>query len=259
VAHYIPLLRLHHSLTSLECYHCKHRKRPPKTERVFAPYLTLCGGRRTCLYCRRILRNLKFVELSSLISLRSQPDCSLPPTKYLILLQTIPRSDTCDSLIVKSDSFSRHTLVPGLSVKRNPCRTFTKKESRMLRGSRKSTQVMYHPFVLESRESDISSVGFFPETDKEVLLRYFSAISFPYLSSSKTTLEQGVLCTECCWKMAYDEHGWNNTQRLRRNASQDPVASTNRRNNLNHSRKRAFRQYIVSDIAIEDARKTISG
>lgn len=255
VAHHIPLLRLHRSLTSLECHYCKYY-RTNGPEARFGSYLTLCGGRRTCLYCLRNLRNLKLVELSSLISLRYQPDCSLPPTKDLILLHTIPGSYACEkSSTAKSGSFSRQTLTPGFSVIPISGRTFTEKETKILRGSPHSTQIVHHPFVLESQESDISPTGFSPETGKEVTQRYLSVISFPYLSSSKTTLEHGVFCSKCCWKMAYDEHRWQKTQRRRRNVGQRPMASTNRRHNLNYARKLACRQYVVSEAAVEDAKK----
>jgi hypothetical protein len=79
-----------------------------------------------------------------------------------------------------------------------------------------------------------------------------SAITFPYLPSSKSCVDYGVLCGDCNLHMRYEEHRWKEEQQNRRMNGQDPTASLLTRERINKLRKHACEMYTVTEDAHKD-------
>jgi hypothetical protein len=91
-----------------------------------------------------------------------------------------------------------------------------------------------------------------PDTLKQISHLYMSAILFPYLTSSRTVADYGVLCGDCTLYMRYEEHRWKEEQNIRRMNGQDPTASLRTRERINGVRRRACKMYTVSEEAWRD-------
>jgi hypothetical protein len=152
----------------------------------------------------------------------------------------------------------RTTLIRGPSVTSITGKALTEKEQRILLGSTRLATIYHHPFVNPSDESDISPAENYIASDcssKQIKLWYMLAVPFPYLTSGKQVVEHGVMCEECNLHMRYREHRWKETQSLRRQNFQDPVASLRTRDQINDVRKMACRTYTTSEEGMEDGRK----
>ena len=272
VALHIPLRRLHHALTSMECYYCKtssvpspplvfttnnHSNDPQST---FGAYLSLYEGRRTCLFCLRNNPLLKSVELMTLITLRCQKNSTLGrnPTISFPIITTMPGHY---SPLVTATAYPRTSLLRAYSITSHPEQTLNEKERLALFGNSKTATTHHHPLILPSDESDISPAANYiaPETPKQIAHLFMSALTFPYLPSSKNTVDYGILCAECCLHMRYEEHRWKELQRTRRMNGQDPTASLRTRERINMARKKACRMYTTSKEALQDDAMRFSG
>ncbi|KUJ09361.1 uncharacterized protein LY89DRAFT_690403 [Mollisia scopiformis] len=246
MAPHIPLLRLHEALTTMECYYCKQSE---TSESVFGDYLSLFKCRRICAFCARNSPLLKPAELTHLIMLCSQRKSSLSAFSLSSIphLKTLPGSYSPTSGDHRS-RVPRTTLILALSIPLDPNKPLAGREARTLTSGSLSddTKIYHHPFCREEDESDISpSIGYTsPETERLATLRYTTAISLPYLTSTKK-LETGVLCAECNLRMRYMERLWFAEQRHRRMTGGNFIASAQRRDRINELRKTASRSYVV--------------
>ena len=88
-----------------------------------------------------------------------------------------------------------------------------------------------------------------PETPLKAAQWFMSAIPFPYLPSSKTVVDYGVLCEECYLHMLFSEHSLREHQILRRRRT----AGTRTRERINGVRREACRQYFEGGDGVKDA------
>ncbi|KAE9365159.1 hypothetical protein N431DRAFT_473238 [Stipitochalara longipes BDJ] len=251
VGSHIPLRRLHHALTSMECYYCKISDDPQST---FGAYLSLYEGRRTCLFCLRNNPILKPVELMTLITLRCQKNSTLgtSPTTSFPIITTIPGHYSPISSTAPRKP--RTSLLRAYSITSHPEQTLNDKERLALFGNSRTAVTNHHPLISPADESDINPAANYiaPETPKQISHFYMSAIIFPYLPTSKTLVDYGVLCADCCLHMRYEEHRWKEEQRTRRMNGQDPTASLRTRDRINAARKKACRMYTTTLEAFQD-------
>ena len=195
----------------------------------------------------------------SLITLRCQRNSSIRNIDNLPLINTLPGSYT---LLPNAPSrFSRTTLIRSFSITAQPGTTLNEKEHRALFGNTRTAITYHHPLVSPIGESDISPTANYvaPETLKEISHLYMSAILFPYLTSSKTVADYGVLCGDCNLHMLYEEHRWKEEQNIRRMTGQDPTASLRTRERINAVRRKACKMYSVSEEARRDGRELKRG
>lgn len=252
VAAYIPLLRLHESLITMECYYCK--KRDPLTP-SFGTYLSLFECHRTCLFCLRNNPDLLPVELATLIGLCCQRKCPIKSIDNYRLLGTIPGIYGPSSTPVNK----RSSLVRGPSVTTTDGAQLNDREQRLLFGKKESADIHHHPLVPPSDESDIRpSVHYVsPESPKRTILLYQTAVSFPYLTSGKQICDYGILCGDCNLHMRWEENRWTNEQLVRRSNHMDPSASDRVREFINGVRRKGCLTYSVSSEARLDGQELI--
>jgi hypothetical protein len=188
----------------------------------------------------------------TLITLRCQKNSSLRSTTPFPIINTIP--GPYFPLPNKPPRYPRMSLLRAYSITSNPEQTLNEKERLALFGNSRTAATNHHPLIAPSEESDISPAANYvaPETMKQIAQLYMSAISFPYLPSTKTTTDYGVLCADCCLHMRYEEHRWREEQRNRRMNGQDPTASLRTRERINGLRRKACRMYTVTEEARTD-------
>ena len=189
----------------------------------------------------------------TLITLRCQKNSTLGtnPTTSFPIITTIPGHYSPLSSTSRSP---RTSLLRAYSITSHPEQTLNEKERLALFGNSRTATTNHHPLISPADESDISPAANYiaPETPKQISHLYMSAITFPYLPSSKNTLDYGVLCADCCLHMHYEEHRWKEVQRTRRMNGQDPTASNRTRERINAARKKACRMYTTSQEAFQD-------
>lgn len=188
----------------------------------------------------------------ALITLRCQKHSSpLTNTSFPIISTIIGHYSPISSNVPRSP---RTSLLRAYSITSTPEQSLNEKERLALFGNTKTATTYHHPLITPSDESDISPAANYiaPETPKQIAHLYMSAISFPYLPSSRSLVDYGVLCSDCCLHMRYEEHRWKEEQRNRRMNGQDPTASLRTRERVNGTRKMACKMYTVSEEASKD-------
>jgi hypothetical protein len=188
----------------------------------------------------------------TLITLRCQKNSTLHSSSSFPIITTLPGSYS--SLLDTPRRFPPTSLLRAYSITTNPSQTLNEKERLALFGNSRTATTNHHPLIAPSEESDISPAANYvaPETPKQIAHLYMSAITFPYLPSSKTVEDYGVLCADCCLHMRYEEQRWKEEQRNRRMNGQDPTASLRTRERINGLRKKACKMYTVSEEARQD-------
>jgi len=199
------------------------------------------------------------VELVTLISLCCQRNGSIRNINNLPILRTITGSYTTElsGPLHTTPVFHRTSLVRGSSVSSTPGRSLTEKEHHTLFGNARTATIYHYPFLAKDEESDLRPTTNYvpPDTAKQVAHRYMSAISFPYLTTSRKTVEYGVFCGECVLHMRFEEHIWREEQTIRRMNFQDPSPTFRTRDRINNLRRKASKQYTESEDALNDARR----
>lgn len=189
----------------------------------------------------------------TLITLRCQKNSTLcsTPTSFPIITTLPGHYSPIPSAAPRSP---RTSLLLAYSITSTPEQTLNEKERLALFGNSRTATTYHHPLISPSDESDISPAANYipPETPKQIAHLYMSAISFPYLPSSKSCVDYGVLCGDCNLHMRYEEYRWKEEQRNRRMNGQDPTASLRTRERINKLRKKACKMYTVSEAALKD-------
>ncbi|KAK0105437.1 hypothetical protein ONS95_004195 [Cadophora gregata] len=257
IAPHIPLVRLHHALTTLECHYCKTSKTPSFK---FSSYLSLHTGHRTCLFCIRNNTLLKTAEFQTLVPLCCNPRTSIVMTS-LPLFRTLPGAYNTP-LDPGNVPPPPTTLVLSSAIKTKPGRSFSNQERKVIFGNEEIPSVAHHPLVKSINESNINPAEHYvgPDSAKQITHRYASVIAFPYVPPSRTIGDYGLFCKECVLMMRYREEQWTRKQRRRVN----PIASARTIDIVTKAREMACRQYVVSDeaqaeaVKLEGDRKTMS-
>ncbi|KAH7390314.1 hypothetical protein BKA64DRAFT_120413 [Cadophora sp. MPI-SDFR-AT-0126] len=248
IAPHLPLLRIHHALTTMECHYCRTSETPSFK---FSSYLSLHTGYRTCLFCIRNNPLLKTAEFQTLIPLCCNPRTSIVMTS-LPLLRTLPGAYNTP-LDPGNVPLPPTTLVLCSAIKMKPSRTFLEQERKVIFGNEEVPSVAHHPLVKAVNESNINPAVHYvgPDTPKQITHRYASVIAFPYVPPSRTKRDYGVLCRECVLMMRYREEQWTRRQHRRVN----PLASPRTIDIVSKAREMACRQYVVCDEAQGEAVK----
>ncbi|KAH8646370.1 hypothetical protein BGZ60DRAFT_521575 [Tricladium varicosporioides] len=249
VACHIPLRRLHHALTSMECYFCKNLEDPKSR---FGTYLSLYECRRCCLFCLRNSPELKQIELMAVMSLCTQrKGCSIRMLQGVPRLKMVPDSygiTRYRAFVSKSFVLSNAVAALGMNL--------TDKDRRTLFGNDRTAVIYHHPLVHPEQESNIQPTLDFtpPDLHKLIAQTYMSAVPFPYLTSDRQHEDFGVLCEECLRHMLFQEDRWKQDQQRRRVAGGSPIASERRRAFLNGLREKACQKYSKFDTTNKDAK-----
>jgi hypothetical protein len=148
------------------------------------------------------------------------------------------------------------TLIRSASITALDGKPLSDKEQRILHWrvhGESPVDIFHHPLVKEENESDIRPSADYidPSTFSRNLFRYQTAVSFPYLTSSKGS-DFGVACTDCVLHMQWEEMCWTNEQEARRNHGFDPSATLRVRDFINGVRRKGCAIYSVSEEALTD-------
>ena len=220
---------------------------------TFGTYLSLFECRRACLFCLRNSPELVMVDLQHLIPLFLHRKSTLKPLDSIPILSTIPGDYGPESTRV----WKRTSIVRSASLTTG--QPFNEKEMRVLFGRIEMVgpEICHHPLVKKKYESDITPSWDYndPITAERVLMRYQTAVCFPFLASGKQISDYGTLCGECHLHMRWEEKRWIEEQLQRRNMGHNPSASDRIRTFMNGVRRRGCALYSISQEAKVNAMK----
>jgi hypothetical protein len=151
----------------------------------------------------------------------------------------------------------KSTLLLAASIATVPGKSLSEKEQRALFGNDRTADIYHHALVHPREESNIDADADYlaPDAVKKATRTYLSAVQFPYLTTSKTVAENGVMCEDCNLHLQFEEQRWRIEQENRRRFRQNPSASLRTRNHINSVREQACVQYTTSEEALYDLKE----